>query len=347
MKAQALWFQGPEKIEIREEALAPVKSGQVLIQSEYSAISAGSEMLVYRNLIPANIATDVNLPSLTGKFSYPLKYGYSLSGRIVQVGNKKDEHLLGKTVFTFHPHQSLVIANTDAVMLVPEHLSNKAAPFLPNMESALSFVMDGQPVVGERVIVFGQGIVGLLTTGILSKFPLSQLICVDPVAKRRKISKDLGATAVFDPIQKKFEELVISALGDGTNGSNSQTGADLIFELSGNPEALQKAIDLTAFGGRIIVGSWYGNQNVSLQLGGNFHRRQIQIISSQVSSIHPRFSGGWSKQRRFEVAWKMISDLQPTQLISHEIPFLQAEQAYELLAERNNKAIQIILTYGK
>jgi 2-desacetyl-2-hydroxyethyl bacteriochlorophyllide A dehydrogenase len=345
MKTQALWFEGPEKIELREESIAPPKAGQVVIQAEYSAISAGSEMLFYRNLLPNDMAADLSIPSLIGKLSYPLKYGYSLTGRIIQVGSKKEEHLLGKRVFTFHPHQSLVLTATEAVMLVPDHLANKDALFLPNTESAVSFVMDGRPVVGERVLVFGQGVVGLLTTGILSRFPLSQLISVDPVKSRRDFSMDLGATSVFDPLLKNFQEIVLRHLSAHSDDQNPETGADLIFELSGNPKALQQAINLAAYGGRIVVGSWYGNQDVSLQLGDRFHRQHLQLISSQVSTIHLRFSGQWNKQRRYEVAWEMITALQPSKLITHEIPFPEASRAYQLLADQNDHVVQIILTY--
>lgn len=345
MKTQALWFEEQEKIELREETIAPPKAGQVAIQTEYSAISAGSELLFFRNLLPKDVAADISIPSLTGKLSYPLRYGYSLTGRIIQVGSKKQEFLLGKRVFTFHPHQSVVVTASEAVMPVPDHLDNKEALFLPNTESAVSFVMDGQPVVGERVIVFGQGVVGLLTTAILSRFPLSQLIGVDPVKSRRNFSLNLGAKFVFNPLHKTFPEIVQPQLSADPAERNPESGADLIFELSGKPNALQQAIDLASYGGRIVVGSWYGNQDVSLQLGDRFHRRHLQLISSQVSTIHPRFSGQWNKQRRYEVAWEMITALQPSKLITHEIPFPEASRAYQLLADENDQVVQIILTY--
>jgi threonine dehydrogenase-like Zn-dependent dehydrogenase len=64
-------------------------------------------------------------------------------------------------------------------------------------------------------------------------------------------------------------------------------GADLTFELSGNPLALNNAIALTRFSGRIVIGSWYGEKQMDINLGGTFHRSRIKLISSQVSSISP------------------------------------------------------------
>ena len=76
--------------------------------------------------------------------------------------------------------------------------------------------------------------------------------------------------------------------------------ADLCFELSGAPSALNTAISLTGFDGRIMIGSWYGQKQSGLDLGGRFHRSRIRLISSQVSTIAPELTGRWDKDRRFE-----------------------------------------------
>jgi 2-desacetyl-2-hydroxyethyl bacteriochlorophyllide A dehydrogenase len=342
MKAHALWFVGPGKVDIREEELTAPGDGQVLIETEYSGISAGSEMLLYRNLFPDKMPADLSIPALDGQLTYPLKYGYCLTGRIVQVGDKSDAYLVGKRVFTFHPHQSVVLTQKELILEIPEKLDKRAGIFLPNMESTVGFVMDSQPVIGERVFVFGQGILGLFTTAILSRFPLGDLITVDPLEFRRKISKELGARISIDPSRRNFQEEMNRLIGDDTA---DHKGADLIIEVSGNPQALQQAINLSAFGGRIVVGSWYGKQSVNLELGGRFHRGQIQIISSQVSTINSRFTGRWTKKRRYGMAWEMIDTLDPSRLITHEIPFSEAGKAYKMLAQENEEVIQIVLKY--
>jgi threonine dehydrogenase-like Zn-dependent dehydrogenase len=122
-------------------------------------------------------------------------------------------------------------------------------------------------------------------------------------------------------------------------------GLDLAFELSGNPAALDTAIEAMGFNGRILIGSWYGRKRADLNLGGKFHRSQMQLISSQVSHIAPRWRGRWRKARRLAVAWEMLQKQQPQQLITHRFPLAQAQQAYELIDQRPETAVQIIFTY--
>ena len=122
-------------------------------------------------------------------------------------------------------------------------------------------------------------------------------------------------------------------------------GADLTFELSGNPTALNDAIALTAFSGRIVIGSWYGEKQVEVNLGGTFHRSRIKLISSQVSTIAPELEGRWDKARRFDAAWKALERTRPEKWITHRFPLEEAAQAYRLLDESPQDAIQVLLTY--
>src|SRR5690606_6747205 len=122
-------------------------------------------------------------------------------------------------------------------------------------------------------------------------------------------------------------------------------GLDLAFELSGNPAALDVAIGAMAFNGRILVGSWYGSKRANLDLGGHFHRRQLQLISSQVSHVAPRWQGRWRKARRLAVAWEMLAKVQPQQLITHRFPLAQAQQAYELIDQRPETAVQVVFSF--
>jgi hypothetical protein len=75
----------------------------------------------------------------------------------------------------------------------------------------------------------------------------------------------------------------------------TQDKFDLTFELTGSPSALNDAIEHTAFSGRIVIGSWYGQKRAEIDLGGAFHRSRIKLIASQVSTISPELSGRWDK----------------------------------------------------
>ena len=336
----ALYFVGPKSVEVRDEAIPAIAPDQVLVQTLYSAISAGTEMLIYRQQISMSQPVDLNIQALSGKFHFPMKYGYSVVGNIVAVGSGVDASWIGKTVFSFHPHESLFFASLNEIMEIPIGISPKDAVFLPNMETAVNFVMDGRPVLGEKVAVWGQGIVGLLTTSILAQFPLKCLVTLDLFPLRRQMSQKLGAQNSFDPNSSEYMPKIASIFQN-----ENSSGADLIFETSGNPEGLNSAIEIAGYDGRIIVGSWYGTKEVKLNLGDAFHRNRVQLISSQVSTLAPNLQGRWNKFRRFETAWNMIEKVRPSQLVTQQLPLSRAAEAYKLLDENPGDAIQIIFSY--
>ena len=326
-KRQALYFDAPYKLSVREETLPALKADQILLRTTRSAISAGTEMLFYRGQFPREMAVDASIASLEEQSGYPLKYGYAAVGVVEEVGVGISEDWLGKRVFSFQAHQSYFVAPVGDLFQIPDDISDEDAVFLPNMETAVNLVMDANPVIGERVIVFGQGIVGLLTTALLREFPLEKLVVVDPVPMRRDAALALGVDAASAPKEADMDDF------------------DLALELSGVPDALNAAIEKVGFGGRVIVGSWYGQKPVSLDLGGRFHRERIQIISSQVSTIAPKFGARWDKSRRFNLVWEMLGRVKPAKWISSRIPLGDAEQAYVMLDSRPQDVLQIVFEY--
>jgi threonine dehydrogenase-like Zn-dependent dehydrogenase len=203
------------------------------------------------------------------------------------------------------------------------------------METAVNLVQDGAPVFGERVLVFGQGIIGLLTASLLTEFPLDALVSADCYALRCN-SSPVSSGFSLDPYAPGFRKAAMQLL---------KQGADLTFELSGNPTALNDAIALTAYSGRIVIGSWYGEKQVEVKLGGTFHRSRIKLISSQVSTIAPELEGRWNKARRFETAWKALKRIKPEKWITHRFAIDDAEKAYKLLDENPPDTIQVIFDY--
>lgn len=337
MSHSALVFAAPYRVEVERSALGAPGLGEALVKTLVSAISSGTEMLLFRGQMPGELQLDESISALSGAIQYPVKYGYAAVGRVEVVGRDVEDVEVGDLVFCFRPHESGFVCRASDLIKAPEHMEPEDAVFLPTMETAVNLVMDGQPSIGEQVAVFGQGVVGLLVTALLSMLPLSRLVTVDQYETRREESLALGATASLashDP-----------GLMDALQGSGEYRGADLSFELSGNPAGLDMAVKTAGYGGRIVVGSWYGTKSANLGLGGRFHRDRIKLISSQVSTIAPEWSGRWSKARRFDVAWSMIRKLRPSRLVSHAFSLEEAANAYELLDRDPANALQILFTY--
>jgi 2-desacetyl-2-hydroxyethyl bacteriochlorophyllide A dehydrogenase len=343
MKRVVLQFVEPYKVSTPEESVPSPAADQVLIETLVSAISAGSELLLYRGQWPDGVAVDDTIPALAGEFAFPLKYGYACVGRVIATGTEVDAEWLGRIVFAFNPHESHFIAKPDHLISVPGSISPEEAALLPSMETAMNLLMDGRPVIGDRVAVFGQGIVGLLTTALLTRFPLSKLVALDAYPLRREKSDALGVPTTLDPL----DQGVMERLNEIFAEDERTHGADLTYELSGNPSALNQAIAVTGFGGRVVVGSWYGSKTAEIDLGGYFHRSRIRIISSQVSTLAPELTGRWSHARRLRFALEMLQDVHPAHLITHRFPITRAAEAYALLDRRPNEAIQVIFTYGE
>lgn len=342
VERQSVTFVEPGAVAVRRETLPPPGPGELLVESDLSAVSAGTELLAYRGHLPAGMALDETIDALAGEVRYPLTYGYAAVGRVVAAGDGVDPGWIGRRVFAFNPHQSHFLAAADSVLPVPEDVPSEAAVFLPTMETAVSFLMDGRPVIGEQVAVLGQGIVGLLTVALLARLPLSSLVTLDAYPLRRDWSRRLGATATLDPAAPDG----VAQAREALQGDRPYGGADLVYELSGNPAALDTAIALCGYNGRILAGSWYGDKRATLDLGSRFHRDHLRLISTQVSHIAPQWSGRWTKPRRLGVAWEMVRQIAPQRLISHRFPLVSAAEVYRQLDEQPDRLLQVVFTYG-
>jgi len=335
MKAQTLFFTAPRQVEWRENTLPAPSQGEALARTLLSAPSPGTEMLVYRGQFPRRLAASAD--SISANLRYPLAYGYACVAEILQTGPGVDEALAGRLVFAFQPHTSAFVAPVSTLHLLPPGLPAEAAVFLPNMETAVSLTQDIAPLLGERGLALGQGIVGLLTLSLLKRFPLESLVSADRFPLRRQASLRAGAAASLDPAQRDFHTLALQALGGEK--------ADFVLEISGAPQALNDALALTRFSGRIIIGSWYGQKRATLALGGDFHRSRIQLFASQVSAIRPELSGRWDKSRRFATTWRALEQVQPQQWVTHRFAPARAADLYRLLDESPQEALQPLIKW--
>jgi 2-desacetyl-2-hydroxyethyl bacteriochlorophyllide A dehydrogenase len=332
MRQRSLYFVSPRTVELREDTLPEPGSNMVRVRTALSAISPGTELLIYRGEAPRELAADATIAVLSGSLAFPLKYGYACAGIVDALGAGVPNDWLGRRVFAFNPHETHFIATPAALLVIPDDIDLSDAVFLPNMESAVNFVMDAQPVIGDVAAVVGQGVVGLLTTALLARMPLAGLISVERLAMRRAWSTRMGASVTLDPA----DAAATAALAES---------ADVCIELSGAPAALDTAIALTGYGGRVVIASWYGAKRVSVDLGGRFHRSRMRLIASQVSTLAPALGARWDKSRRMAVAWRMLREVQPSQLITQRLRFDEAALGYHILDQQPDTALQVVFEY--
>lgn len=328
-------FAGPRQVTTKRRRIPKtLQPDEIRIIAEFSLISTGTELKVFEGRFDEAVL-DVNIKGMdTERMAYPLSYGYSLVGRVVECGARVMDAstLVGKRVFSFSPHASQVVTLRSAVQLVPDDVTSIDAVFMPAVETALSLVQDARPVMGEKIAVFGQGLIGLLVTGLLQQFAID-------------MSSNFGTISTFDMLPDRLAASATMGASQALLPTEAiQSGPfDLSIEVSGNGRALQAAIDSTRPGGRIVIGSWYGNEDVALKLGIDFHRSHKSLMTSQVSSIPAILTKTWTKDRRFTLAWHLVRIMRPSRLVTRRLPLDCAQAAYEELEK--GRSIATVFDY--
>ena len=327
-QARAVRFVAPYQVEVADVAVPEPGPGDVVVRTEISGISGGTEMLAYRGELGSSTPKDDLLGSLVGSFEYPFIYGYSAVGT---VQTSRSDVREDERVFAFHPHQSHFVIPAADVVSVGDCDPRTAALF-PLVETAFQISLDTGIRPGEVAAVLGLGPIGILSAILLARS--GAVIGSDPKPWRREAAQACGLEAV-DP------EGLADAVATATKGR----GADFIVEATGNPEALGESLGLLSVEGVAIVASWYGMKAVTLPLGDDFHRRRLEIRSSQVSTIGHR-AARWDRRRRLETTQALLSELPLSLLASHTYPLERAPDAYAAIDRADDGVLHVALAYS-
>lgn len=307
----ALWYLGGGRAEIRSAPSPQLATGEVLVRTAWSAISRGTERLVFQGRVPASEHHRMRGPHQEGTFAFPIKYGYALVGEIVA----GDSHRTGEHVFVLHPHQSVcAVAGKDAHP-VPKGVPLRRATLAANTETALNAVWDARVGPGDKVLIVGGGVLGLLIARIAAGIPGTIVTVCDTDSVRAFVADCLGARFALPTAAPIDQDVVIHT---------SATAAGLATALAGaGTEA------------RVVEASWHGDAAVATPLGGAFHAKRLQLISSQVGSVPADRCARWTNARRITTALELLRDDAFDNLITGEIAFADsAARVPEILADR-------------
>jgi 2-desacetyl-2-hydroxyethyl bacteriochlorophyllide A dehydrogenase len=280
--AEALWSIAPGQAALRSETLRPPAEGEVLVRTLHSGISRGTERLVLEGRVPESEWQRMRGPLQAGDFPFPVKYGYCAVG-VIEAGPPAR---IGERVFVLHPHQDRFLAPQAMCIPLPDALPAARAVLGANMETALNILWDAGPVIGERALIIGGGVVGLLVARLLARMPGASVALHDVDARKRDLALSAGARFVADPGPE--HELVIHA--------------------SGHPDGLVTALAACAFEGRVVEASWFGTKPVALPLGEAFHAQRLTIRATQVGSVAPAMRGRRSYAERMALALHLLAE---------------------------------------
>lgn len=298
--ATALWYVAPRECALNTETLPEPAAQDCLVRTLWSGVSRGTERLVFEGRVPIGEHERMRAPFQQGAFPFPVKYGYCAVG-IVDAG---PDHMLGRTVFCLHPHQDRFIAPAESLTLVPATVPPRRAVLAANMQTALNGHWDAGSGPADHIVVVGGGVIGLLVAWLAAKLPGAEVTLVDVEPGRAALAASLGLRFALP--------------------ADAPSEADLVFHASATAAGLASAIAAAGLEARIVELSWYGDGSVAAPLGGAFHARRLQLISSQVGQISPSRRPRWDHARRAAAAMALLADDRLDALITDEFPFAEA-----------------------
>jgi threonine dehydrogenase-like Zn-dependent dehydrogenase len=321
-EAFAFWVGAPGTGEIRPAPLPEPGPDDVLVRTVHSAVSRGTETLVFAGRVPPDQYDRMRAPFQEGQFPAPVKYGY-LNVGVVEAGPPA---LRGRTVFCLYPHQTAYVVPAAAVVPVPEGVPARRAVLAGTVETAVNALWDAAPLVGDRVTVLGAGMVGCCVAALLARFPGVDVEVVDADPARAGVAAALGAR--FAPPDA------------------ATPGRDLVVHASGAAAGLQRSLDLLAPEGTVIELSWYGDREVRLSLGGAFRPASPAIRASQVGTVSPARAGSRTFADRLALALDLLRDDRFDALVTGESRFADLPDVLARLAAGTLPALCHLITYG-
>jgi threonine dehydrogenase-like Zn-dependent dehydrogenase len=312
--ARAFWTVMAGRGEIRSETLSREREDCQLVRTIASGISRGTESLVFEGRVPPSQYQSMRAPLMAGAFPFPVKYGYSAVGRTPD----------GRRVFVLHPHQDVFLAPVAMCIPVPEDLPSNRAVLAANMETALNVAWDAAALPGERAMVVGAGVVGLLVASLLARIPAVRVTLIDVDAGRKSLARRFGCRFAAPESAPGEQELIVHA--------------------SATEAGLRLALDRAAFEARIVEASWFGDRSPSAPLGEAFHARRLRLIASQVGAIAPAIRGRRSYAERLSLALELLADDKYDALLEGPTHFADMPQAMSRVLAPGG--LCHVITYG-
>jgi 2-desacetyl-2-hydroxyethyl bacteriochlorophyllide A dehydrogenase len=314
-QVSAFWITGRNQAELRPVALPDCGPDSVRVRTLYSAISRGTEALVFNGNVPASEYQRMRAPFQEGNFPAPVKYGYSNVG-IVERGSSQ---LQGQLVFCLYPHQTHYVVPVSAVTPIPPNVPPGRAVLTANLETAINGVWDAGIQPGDIVSVVGAGAVGCLLAWLVGRIPGCRVELIDTNLTRKSIADTLGV--------------------DFALPAAARPEADVVVHASGSSSGLSTALKLAAFEATVLEMSWYGDKPVSVALGSEFHSRRLNLRASQVGHVALRQRARWSFERRLALALELLAEPALDGLITGESMFEDLPQIMAQLALNSERTI--------
>ena len=312
--------EGFGNIQLQDAAIPGIEARQVLVRTEATLISRGSELFrryIKEEEVPQRIM------------------GYSLAGTVERTGDAVGEYRAGQRVFVTAPHAQYAVGDVDStdarLVPLPEGVTSEQATLLRLATEATAWAASSGARRGDTIVILGQGVVGSLMLQILRGYQPARIVTVDPLPLRQRLSRELGADLVIDPGQ----EDPVAAVGRLTGGA----GADLVVDCVGGYDGVrsfEQAQDMVRRGGTLQLIAAYQQRPLPLHSAKIMHRRLVAgiLVDEPLSQIALR-------------AAAMIErgEIQADRMITHRFPYTEAKEAYDFLWNSPQEALGVLLIW--
>lgn len=344
-------FTRPREVEVVDEPSRPVGAGQVRIRTWYSGISAGTELTAYRGSNPYLASWWDPARRIFVEGAQPLMYplagwGYEEVGQVVEVAPGVSRPAVGEVVYGMWGHRAEAVVPATAVAghVLGDGGGGASMPPVHGVFArvggiALNAVLASEVRLGEHVVVFGQGVIGLLAAQ-LAGLSGGVVHAVDALPGRLELASRLGVSEV---IAADVAGGAGAAVRDLTGG----VGADVAIELSGSSRALHEAIRAVRPASRVVAAGFYQGDGVGLRLGEEFHHNRVEVVASQISGPPRGLEGRWDHERLVRVFMGLVAAgrVEVGSLVSHVVDVESAAAAFELIDLRPQEALQVVLRF--
>jgi len=279
--SRALVYAAPRKAVIED---GPEGEGKLRCRMLVSALSRGTERLVFEGRVPPSEHARMRAPFQRGEFPFPVEYGYCAVAEVLE----GPAELIGRHGFCLHPHRTFFRLPEAGFVPLPQGLPADRAALAANMETALNVVWDAEIAPGDRVAVVGGGLVGCLVARLAARIPGVEVHLTDENPSRKQTAEQLGV---------RF-----------CNIGELPGGCDVAVNASASSAGLASALDCLGTEGRCVEASWHGEGAVGVPLGAAFHAQRLSLISSQVGRLPPRRAPRWDHRRRLEAALRLLAE---------------------------------------
>jgi len=346
---QVIQFNAPRDVSLVECDQQPLTAADVRIRTWYSGISAGTELTAYRGSNPYLSQTwDAEARLFRAgapTFGYPIVgWGYSEVGEVVEVGDAVDEAVdgihVGDLVYGIWGHRSDAVVPAAAVTgrtLAPGH-DPLCGIFARVGAIALNAVLAAGVSLGDRVAVFGQGVIGLLATR-LATLSGAEVVAVDGFESRLAMAREFGAAHVVPADHPEGAGAAIAVL--------TGHGVDAAIEVSGSYRALHEATRCVVVDGTVVASGFYQGGAEHLRLGEEFHLNRVRIVSSQISGAPVALGPRWDARRLVSVVMAEVAAerLDVVRLVTDVVEAADVGSAFEKLDRGDPDILQVVLRF--